>query len=42
MEELKRTVLAMNPSVKIFPVSAKTSEGISDLAEWLKNQISAK
>jgi hydrogenase nickel incorporation protein HypB len=42
MAELKKTVLAMNPSVKIFPVSAKTGEGIGDLAEWLKNQIAGK
>jgi hydrogenase nickel incorporation protein HypB len=42
MAELKKTVLAMNPSVKIFPVSAKTGEGIGDLAEWLKNHIAGK
>lgn len=39
MTELRKTVLAMNPSVKIFPVSAKTGEGINELAEWLRSQI---
>lgn len=42
LAELKRTVLAMNPAVKIFPVSAKTGEGIGEFAEWLNGQISAK
>jgi hydrogenase nickel incorporation protein HypB len=42
LAELRRTVLAMNPAVKIFPVSAKTGEGIGEFAEWLKGQISAK
>ncbi len=42
MTELKKTVLAMNPSVKIFPVSAKTGEGISELADWLRSQIAGK
>lgn len=42
VQELKKTVLAMNPSVKIFPVSAKTGEGIGELAEWLTGQIARK
>lgn len=42
MQELRKTVLAMNPSVKIFPVSAKTGEGIGELAEWLAGQIARK
>jgi hydrogenase nickel incorporation protein HypB len=42
MTELRKTVLAMNPSVKIFPVSAKTGEGINELAEWLRSQIAGK
>jgi Ni2+-binding GTPase involved in maturation of urease and hydrogenase len=36
---LQRIVKAMNPSIQIFPVSAKTGEGIGNLAEWLENQI---
>ncbi len=42
LAELRKTVLAMNPGVKIFPVSAKTGEGIGEFAEWLNGQISAK
>ncbi|MBI5252373.1 MAG: hydrogenase nickel incorporation protein HypB [Desulfomonile tiedjei] len=42
MQELSKTVLAMNPSVKIFPVSAKTGEGIAELAAWLSGQIAGK
>jgi hydrogenase nickel incorporation protein HypB len=42
MEELRKTVLAMNPSIQIFPVSAKTGEGMEKLTEWLGNKISAK
>ncbi|MBI4966411.1 MAG: hydrogenase nickel incorporation protein HypB [Desulfomonile tiedjei] len=39
MEELNKTVRAMNPSIQIFPVSAKTGEGIDNLAGWLADQI---
>ena len=39
MEELKKTVLAMNPSVQIFPVSTKTGEGIGEFTAWLKDKI---
>lgn len=42
MEELKKTVLAMNPSVKIFPVSAKTGEGVGDFTSWLGDKIRGK
>jgi hydrogenase nickel incorporation protein HypB len=40
MDELRKTVLAMNPSIRIFPVSAKTGEGISDFTSWLESKIS--
>jgi hydrogenase nickel incorporation protein HypB len=39
MEALRQTVLAMNPSIQIFPVSAKTGEGISDFALWLEERL---
>jgi len=39
VEELRKTVTAMNPSIRIFPVSAKTGEGIDNLAGWLADQI---
>ncbi|MBQ6052531.1 MAG: hypothetical protein IJL30_04495 [Clostridia bacterium] len=35
MEAAKRRALALNPSVKIFPVSAKTGEGMDEWEEWL-------
>ena len=28
-----------NPNIKIFPISAKTGEGVAELADWLKEQI---
>ncbi len=40
MEELRKTVLAMNPKIQIFPVSAKTGEGIGDFTGWLESKIS--
>jgi hydrogenase nickel incorporation protein HypB len=39
MEELKGTVKAMNPSIEIFPVSAKTGEGVAELSGWIENKI---
>jgi len=42
MDELRRTVTAMNQSIKIFPLSAKTGEGVSDFINWLDEQILAK
>ena len=28
-----------NPKAKIFPISAKTGEGVADLAQWLKGEV---
>jgi hydrogenase nickel incorporation protein HypB len=42
MEELKRTVMAMNPAISIFPVSAKTGEGLADFTNWLETKIAGK
>lgn len=42
MEELKHTVKAMNPSIRIFPMSTKTGEGVDDFINWLDQQILAK
>ncbi|MGB6067848.1 MAG: hydrogenase nickel incorporation protein HypB [Desulfomonilaceae bacterium] len=39
MEELRKTVLAMNPAIQIFPVSAKTGEGIGEFTGWLESKI---
>jgi hydrogenase nickel incorporation protein HypB len=42
MDELNKTVTAMNPGIEIFPVSAKTGEGIGAFTDWLQNKISGK
>jgi hydrogenase nickel incorporation protein HypB len=42
MAEVQKTVRAMNPDIQIFPVSAKTGEGISEFAGWLEQRIRAK
>jgi hydrogenase nickel incorporation protein HypB len=39
MERLEKTVRAMNPDVKIFPLSAKTGEGVDELTRWLDGRI---
>lgn len=41
MEEAKRVILQRNPKAAIFPVSAKTGEGIDAWCEWLSQQIAA-
>ncbi|HMK37502.1 MAG TPA: hydrogenase nickel incorporation protein HypB [Desulfomonilaceae bacterium] len=42
MEELRKTVSAMNPSIRIFPLSAKTGEGMGDFTAWLEDKMGAK
>ncbi len=39
MEQLRNTVTAMNPNIKIFPLSAKTGQGVSEFTGWLENRI---
>ena len=39
MERLKTTVQAMNPHIKVFPLSAKTGEGVDEFMGWLDQQI---
>jgi hydrogenase nickel incorporation protein HypB len=39
MDELRKTVTAMNPRIKIFPVSVKTGEGLAEFMGWLEEQI---
>ena len=41
MDELQKTVLAMNPNIKIFPVSAKTGEGLDRFMEWLGTRVAS-
>ncbi|MGH4039133.1 MAG: hydrogenase nickel incorporation protein HypB [Sphaerochaeta sp.] len=35
MDALKERVLKLNPNIKIFPISAKTGEGVEAWAAWL-------
>lgn len=39
IETIKKNALSINPSLKIFEVSCKTDEGISDWCNWLTNQV---
>lgn len=39
IEEVKSTVLKLNPEIKIFTMSCKTGEGIDNWIDWLKSQI---
>lgn len=41
MDELMKTVKAMNPDILIFPVSAKTGEGMDAFLTWLADRIKA-
>ncbi len=41
-ELLRKTVLAMNPKLEIFPVSAKTGEGVELFVNWLDKRINGK
>ena len=42
MDELRKTVLAMNPKIQIFPVSAKTGEGMDRFVGWLEQNIQGR
>lgn len=39
LEKIKRDVLSLNPSIRIFEVSCKTDEGIEDWIKWLQTLI---
>jgi len=39
IEAVKSRARKLNPGIKIFPVSAKTGEGISEWAAWLRNEV---
>lgn len=38
MEKVTQYAKMRNPEIKIFPISAKTGEGVEELAEWLREQ----
>ena len=39
MEKVTEYALARNPKLKIFPISAKTGEGIEAWTEWLETEV---
>ncbi len=39
LEAVKERVFKLNPDIKVFPVSAKTGEGISEWTMYLKNEV---
>lgn len=39
MEKVKEYAYMRNPKLKIFPISAKTGEGIEEVCDWLLNQV---
>ena len=39
LEKYRKRALTLNPNIKIFPVSAKTGEGMEDLENWLGSLI---
>lgn len=41
MEKVREYVLKLNPDVKIFPISAKTGEGVAAWTEWLLGNVKA-
>lgn len=41
MEAVVERVTALNPNVKIIPISARTGEGIDQWADWIRNEVMA-
>ena len=41
LEKCAEYVRMRNPEAKIFPISAKTGEGVEALAQWLLSEITA-
>ena len=41
LEKVKEYALMRNPNLKIFPISAKTGEGMDKVKEWLENEVKA-
>lgn len=39
MDKLREYVGKLNKNVKIFPISAKTGEGVSEWTQWLLNEV---
>ncbi len=41
MEKVTQYAKMRNPNIEIFPISAKTGEGVPELAAWLKAKVAA-
>lgn len=41
MERVKEYIQQRNPQAKVFPISAKTGEGMDAWTEWLAAQVNA-
>jgi hydrogenase nickel incorporation protein HypB len=41
VEAVRERVTAMNPGIRIIPISAKTGEGVDEWAAWLRGQVEA-
>ena len=39
MEKVTQYARMRNPDIQIFPISAKTGEGVAALADWLRQQV---
>ena len=39
MDKCSEYIHMRNPKAKIFPISAKSGEGVADLARWLKEEV---
>lgn len=39
VDKIKRDAMSLNPSIKIFEISCKTGEGISEWADWLIEKV---
>ena len=39
MDKCTEYIHMRNPNTEIFPISAKTGEGVADLARWLKEEV---
>lgn len=42
MDEFKTVLASLNPNAPLFPVSAKSGDGMSEWTDWLAAQIEAK
>ena len=40
-EAVRTRILNLNPKAKVIPISARTGEGISEWADWLRAEVSA-